>query len=160
MSTLNTHYEPKPLVIAERFYFHQRNQGASESVVEYVAELRRLATHCEFGTFLSDALRDRLVCGLRSAGIQKRLLSEADITLKKAIELAQGMEAAEANAKKLLGGESASAVHLTGQRTNGKTLLPLWWNGPPSQCLPFSRCNLQQLQATRAHCQSLHGKQV
>ena len=46
---LKAHYEPKPLVIAERFTFHRRNQHAGETVAEYVAELRCLATHCEFG---------------------------------------------------------------------------------------------------------------
>ena len=71
---LKEHYEPKPLVIAERFYFHRRDQGANESIAEYIAELRRLATNCEFGEYLNDALRDRLVCGLRNTGIQKRLL--------------------------------------------------------------------------------------
>jgi len=38
---LKEHFEPTPLVIAERFYFHQRSQGPNESVSEYVAELRR-----------------------------------------------------------------------------------------------------------------------
>ena len=60
-------------------------------------ELRRLATHCEFGDYLDQALRDRLVCGIRSENIQKHLLIEADLTLTQAVELAQGMEAAHQN---------------------------------------------------------------
>ncbi len=40
------------------------------------------------------------MCGLRNQSIQKRLLSEADLTLAKAAETDQGMEAAEKNAKK------------------------------------------------------------
>ena len=66
VDTLKQHYEPKPVVIAERFRFHRRQQAAGETVKDYVAELRRLATHCEFGSFLNEALRDRFVCGLRS----------------------------------------------------------------------------------------------
>ena len=42
---LEKHFEPKPLIIAERFTFHRRNQSTSESILEYVAELQRLATH-------------------------------------------------------------------------------------------------------------------
>ena len=42
--TLKSHFQPKPLVIAERFYFHRRNQNAAESIADYVAEPRRLAT--------------------------------------------------------------------------------------------------------------------
>ena len=67
------HYEPKPLVIAERFHFYSRAQVSGESVTEFAAELRRLATNCQFGTHLNEALRDRLMCGLSSEAAQKRL---------------------------------------------------------------------------------------
>lgn len=72
-----------------------------------MAELRRLSTHCKFGAFLDEALRDRLVCGLRSEPIQKKLLTEADLTLTKAIDLSVGMEAADKNAKSLKGPDAA-----------------------------------------------------
>ena len=75
--TLTDHFEPKPLVIAERFYFYSRSQKAGESIAEFVAELHRLAAHCEFRDYLNEALRDWFVCGLLHGGIQHRLLSEA-----------------------------------------------------------------------------------
>ena len=99
VDALKKHYESKPLVIAEWFHFHQQNQATGESIADYVAELQRLSVHCEFGDYL--ALHDRLVCGLHTESIQKRLLAEADLTLKKALELAQGMEATDRNAKSL-----------------------------------------------------------
>ena len=52
--TLKRHFKPKPLVIVERFYFHKRNQSPTESMAEYLAELRWLATHCEFGNYLNE----------------------------------------------------------------------------------------------------------
>ena len=109
VEALKRHFEPQPAVIAERFHFHRRNQHAGESIAEYMAELRRLSTHCQFDATLDQALRDRLVCGLRSEGIQKRLLTETDLTLKRAVELAQGMEAADRNAKSLKGSEAVVA---------------------------------------------------
>lgn len=42
-------------------------------------------------------LRDRLVCGIANVHMQKRLLAEPNLTLKKAVELALGMEAAVKN---------------------------------------------------------------
>ena len=48
---LRNHYEPKPLVLAERFFFYQRNQKFSELVSEYVAELRKLSEQCELPNF-------------------------------------------------------------------------------------------------------------
>ena len=104
---LQAHFEPKPLLIAERFHFYRRNQADGESIAEFVAELRRLATHCEFGDQLNDALRDRLVCGLKSESAQKRLLSEAKLTLSRALEIAQGLESAEAGAKALKSPDAA-----------------------------------------------------
>ena len=101
VTVLRTHLEPKPLVIAERFAFHRRQQAKGETVAEYVAELRKLTKHCEFGAYLEEALRDRFVCGLRSEPIQKRLLAEADLTFQRAVQQAQGMEMAAAQARQL-----------------------------------------------------------
>lgn len=91
LKALREHLSPKPSVIAERFRFHKRNQRPDESVLTYIAELRNLATHCQFEAALNDTLRDRLVVGLRQESIQKRLLSETDLNLEKAINLAVAM---------------------------------------------------------------------
>ena len=85
-----------------------------------------------------EALRDRFVCGVRSESIQKRLLSEADLTISKAIELAQYMEAAHKNAQAMkTPAMSVAAVemprrHVNSPRANG---------GPPSAGnKPCHRC--------------------
>ena len=87
---LNSNLHPKPLVIAERFNFYNSFRNDSESVADFLAQLKKLSAHCEFGTFLDDALRDRFVCGLRKEWIQKTtsgrenlgfLESDADCTV-------------------------------------------------------------------------------
>ena len=100
-TALVEYYEPKPLVIAQRFHFHRRNQEPSESIAEYVAALRKLSTFCEFGAQLDDALRDRLVCGVHSEPLQKYLLSVKDLTFQAALDKALSMEAAEHNTQEL-----------------------------------------------------------
>lgn len=49
---VKNHLQPKPLVIAERFKFHQHKQGEGESVSQYLAELHKLSENCEFKEFL------------------------------------------------------------------------------------------------------------
>ena len=67
------------MVIAERFRFYRREQAVGETIAEYEAELRRLATHCQFEAHpLSQALWDRLVCGLRNEATQKHSLAKPD----------------------------------------------------------------------------------
>ena len=73
---LEDHLNPKPLVISERFKFHQRNQKEGDSIAQFLAALRRLAEHCEFGTMLEESLRDQLVCGISNETIQRKLLTE------------------------------------------------------------------------------------
>ena len=100
---MKKHYYPEPIIIAERFHFYQRNQKSGESIGEYLACLRRLASRCKLGTFLTETLRDKLVCGMQSDSIQKVLLTKANLTLEKAVEIAQGMEAAAKQSKELKG---------------------------------------------------------
>lgn len=50
---VNEHLNPKPLVIVERFRFHKRNQTKGESISEYIAKLRQLSEHCQFGAGLA-----------------------------------------------------------------------------------------------------------
>ena len=79
----------------------------------------RLATHWEFGTFLQDALHDRLICGLWHTTAQKNLLSEENLTLEKAIWVAQSLEVADKNARKLKAKEVASmSIYWTGHYHN------------------------------------------
>ncbi|XP_070581509.1 uncharacterized protein [Ptychodera flava] len=92
---LENHYEQKPLLVHERFTFWYRNQKESKSIKAYACELRRLSKTCKFGTFLDQALRDKLVCGLRTFSIQKRLLQENDISFEKAMQIAISMESAD-----------------------------------------------------------------
>jgi len=88
------------LEIAEPFRFYKRNQRG-ETVLAYIAELKKLATHCNFGVNLNEALRDKLVCGLQNMQIQRRLLSEAKLKYSKALEIAVAMETAVRDASEL-----------------------------------------------------------
>ena len=94
------HYKPKPSVIVQRFNFNKRTRAAGESITAYVTALRKLALHCEYGGSLSEMLRDRLVCGVNHRGIQRKLLSETDLTFDRAYTLAQMVESSERGLKK------------------------------------------------------------
>ena len=110
VKVLEDHLKPKPLVIAERFKFHHRNQKDGETVAQYVAALRKLTEHCDFKDYLDEALRDRLVCGLRSEVIQRKLLSEKTLGFQRAYELAHSLETANRQASELQA-TTRAAVH-------------------------------------------------
>ena len=72
--------------------FHNRKRREGENITGYVAELRKLSEHCNFGETLEDMIRDRLVRGVKNESIQQRLLSEPELTHKKAVEIAGAPE--------------------------------------------------------------------
>ena len=138
--TFRTHYEPTPLIIAEHFYFNQRNQ-LPNNIADYMAILRKMAMTCKFKDFLDEVLHDRFVSGIRSTSIQKRLLTEEDLSSAAALQLAQSMESAQNSSTKLQGGETPSINYNSApsQRRRGcihhpvveiaasqASLLPLW----------------------------------
>ena len=98
---LENHLAPRPLVIAERFRFHKRNQQKNENISQFCVAIQRLSEHCQFGATLNDALRDRLVCGLVSEQIQRRLLTEAELTYDRARAIAIAAETATKDAEEL-----------------------------------------------------------
>ena len=113
---MKDHVEPKPSVVVQRFTFHSRIRRQGELVSNYVAELNKLSEHCVFGDSLQEMLRDRLVCGISDPRIQRRLLSEPDLTYKRAYDLASAMEAAERNALDLQRIEAPRVERILGVR--------------------------------------------
>ncbi len=98
---LQKHFNPRPLVIAERFRFYKREQRSDESVKDFNLSLRKLAEYCEFKEQLNDQLSDKFVCGLYQESIQKKLLAEKELTYEKAVEVALAMEAATKDVREL-----------------------------------------------------------
>lgn len=104
---LNQHFSPKPSEIVQRCMFHKRDQRAGECVAT-LAELRKIAEFCNFGNSLETMLRDRLVCGVRDEALQRRLLSEQNLTFKIAFNTAVAAEATASHVSELRGKELGS----------------------------------------------------
>uniref|UniRef100_A0A3Q1B749 CCHC-type domain-containing protein n=1 Tax=Amphiprion ocellaris TaxID=80972 RepID=A0A3Q1B749_AMPOC len=77
VAILKRHFEPKPLLVAERFRFNRCNQKANQSVALYMAELKQYAMNCEFRTNIGSTLRDRLVSGIRNEACMDNKKSRA-----------------------------------------------------------------------------------
>ena len=107
VETLNNHHNPAPAITVSRFKFNSRVRQSNENVAMFISELRQLATKCDFGNSLEEMLRDRIVIGVNDPNIQRRLLAEPNLTLRKATDIAQALETADRGAADL---QSAQAV--------------------------------------------------
>ena len=84
----------------------------NESIIQYTAASRSLATTYSFKEYLKQVLRDQSVCGLCHKPTQKKLLTNFKLTLVKAIEIAQNKEAGEKNLQQIKDPRSASSYEI------------------------------------------------
>ena len=89
---LKNHCDPQPSPIMERFRFHSRRCEPGESVVEYVAALRKIASRCDYAGELENNLRDQLVIGIGNSATQAKMLLDSALTLEKAVKIASSEE--------------------------------------------------------------------
>ena len=117
IAKLKDYFDPKPLEIAESYKFGTRNQKNGETVGEFIVSLKNLSLHCNFGTFLARALRDRFVCGLVDERIQSRLLNTPNLTFDTACTMALSMEMAAKQARQLHSNSHAAAGSVHSQKS-------------------------------------------
>ncbi|XP_042149464.1 uncharacterized protein K02A2.6-like [Ixodes scapularis] len=96
------HFSPEYSVIAERCKFNRGMQQEGESVKDFMTELKHLARNCEFKEFLNEALRDRLVAGLRDEETQRISFATEGLTFEGASEIPIEKELASQQTSELL----------------------------------------------------------
>ncbi|KAL1473856.1 hypothetical protein MTO96_038412 [Rhipicephalus appendiculatus] len=142
VSKLTAHFTPRRSVIVQRFSFHKRSQQPGESIADFVADLRRLSEHCEFGVSLEDMLRDILVCGVRDEALQRRLLAQTALNFKKAYDKAVAAEYATRQTAAIKGVlPAASDLHRMDQAPEGHKPGGKEDSGKQSMTGRCSRCN-------------------
>ena len=134
VKVLKEHYSPLPSEIVQRYRFNSRVRQPGDSVAAYVAELRAIAKTCNYGTTLDEMLRDRLVCGIGDEKVQEQLLAKSDLTLQKAMEIAQGIETAARNVKELHAPSRSQDIQVHQVSPSGA-------GGPPTRCYRCGKGN-------------------
>lgn len=107
---------PKQNVTMERNKFFSRLQAQSESIDQYVTELRTIARNCGFDTRMDEFLRDQLVLGTNSDRVKERLLREDDLTLDRAIAISRADEESKKHLKHLSAETSVHGMNLKQQK--------------------------------------------
>lgn len=114
---LTKHFKPNKNIIVECFKFFKRDQKSSETIADYIVELKQLAQECDFGLFLDKALLIKFVCGLLSESIQNRILNESGLKyFDKACQIALSMEMSNNNIELMRSNGSVNRLNYGKQR--------------------------------------------
>ena len=74
LTALTQYFEPQRNIIFRRYLFSSANQSSDDTIDQYLNRLRKLASTCAYGTLSDELIRDRLVIGIKSHEVRKRLL--------------------------------------------------------------------------------------
>ena len=85
----------------ERYVFFSRKQKDNEPFDQWLTDLKRLASTCEFEVFRDSLIKDGIVLGVRDVHVKDRLLRENALTLERAIEICKAFEISRQQLKEL-----------------------------------------------------------
>ncbi len=85
----------------ERYKFWSRNQLENETIDNYITALKNLANTCAFESQKDKMLRDKLVFGVNDSTVKERLLREALLDLKKAVDICLAAESSKSKLKQM-----------------------------------------------------------
>lgn len=86
---------PKRNVIYERYIFGLSKQESGETMDKFVSTLKSLAKSCDYNAMEEELIRDKIVLGVDSNELRKKLLTEKDLSLQKAVDICRSFEATE-----------------------------------------------------------------
>ena len=79
------YFNPTTNLYIQRMKFYQRNQKVDESFNEFLLDVRKLASTCEFDK-KDEAVRDRIVFGMKNEKIREKIIFSKEFSLNAVVE--------------------------------------------------------------------------
>ena len=135
MTKFREYCDPRKNIVYERHMFFNRSQQPGEKVDNFITDLKRLSSSCEFGELRDSLIRDRIVGGIMSQPLKQRMLRDNDLTLDKAVSMAHAEEQTMVQLQAMDGEKCVDVVSSKGKYGHKKNReTPSKANGNCSKC--------------------------
>ena len=101
LKKFDAHYGSRKFRNVRRQAFLNRTQDEGENVMDFIADLKAKAHHCEYGEAEESILIDRIIQGVRNSHVKMRLLDLEDdeLTLSNCIRVCRASELTQSQLK-------------------------------------------------------------
>ncbi|XP_054267253.1 uncharacterized protein LOC128989388 [Macrosteles quadrilineatus] len=82
---LNKYFTPRVNLTYERAKFNQRVQKQNEPISDFITDVHKLASSCDYKDMKDSLIRDKLIVGITDSKLSKELQLMADLTLHETI---------------------------------------------------------------------------
>ena len=87
-------------ILRYRFFTYKQQQG--QNFHDFVTELKKLSSKCEFDSLQDSLIKDMTVCGTKYNSPREKILRECDLTLSKAISASHVAEETRKHAREII----------------------------------------------------------
>lgn len=99
LAAFKNYCEPRKNTVYERHQFWVHTYITEARIAKFVTELKSRARKCEFGDYEDLVIRDKIVFSVTDTCLRETLLSIADLTLTKGIDICRAKEVVCAQAR-------------------------------------------------------------
>ena len=116
----------KNITILHRKFLHINNKAQMAQLFhDFVAELKRLSSECQFKTLHDPLIKDRIDCGTNDNFLRERLLRESELTLPKMISAGHAAAETHKDAREILKSNETINLHKISKTQNLEVKHPL-----------------------------------
>ena len=101
-------------ILRHKFFTYKQVEG--QRVNDFVTELKKRGSECEFGELTTSLTKDMIVCGVADNTLRERLLRDGDLTLEKAIAAGHAAEETKRHAQELKEHQESADLHKVNRR--------------------------------------------
>ena len=87
-------------ILRHKFFTYRQQEG--QYFHDFVTELKKVSSKCEFDNLQESLIKDMIVCRTRDNSLRERLLRECDLTLSKSISAGHASEETHKHASEIL----------------------------------------------------------
>ena len=95
-------------ILRHKFFTYRQQEG--QNFHDFVTELKKLSSECEFDNLQESLIKDMIVCGTKDNSLRERLLRECDLTLSKAISAGHAAEETRKHAREILRSQPSADI--------------------------------------------------
>ena len=110
VNALMNRFQPPGMLPANRMHFHSRVRRPNESALDFICAIQELANKCQFGIYLEEALRDKLVCGINHPDTQRRMMSTPNLDYERAKHISLQEDAIRDQTRRLAAATNVNAI--------------------------------------------------
>ena len=98
------------ITILRHKFFTYRQQEGQKNFHDFVTELKKLSSKCEFDNLQDSIIKDMIVCSTKDNFLHGRVLRECDLTLSKAISAGHAAEEKRKHAREILRSQPSADI--------------------------------------------------